>query len=155
MIDLGDAPWYVKNDAVMGGLSKGRVEQAGHKLIFFGDISIENNGGFTSTFKPITPLPKAISNIKVCLKGDGNDYQLRLKSHVMAFPLAYKVMLATPAGQSLCYQFKLADFKATHRGRAIDTAPALLASTITEVGFLIANKQPNTFALEVFTIEFS
>lgn len=155
MIDLGDAPWYITNDAVMGGLSQGKVQQAEHKIMFFGTISVENNGGFTSTFTPIKPLAKEITTIKLCVQGDGNDYQLRLKSRVMDFPLAYKVMLSTQAGQSLCYQFNLKDFTATHRGRAIDTAPVLLASSVSELGFLIANKQPNTFALEIFSIEFS
>lgn len=155
MIDLGAAPWYVTNDGVMGGLSEGRVEQVDNKVIFFGAISTENNGGFTSVFKAIKPPSPAETAIKVCIKGDGNDYQLRLRSSVMAYPLSYKVSFATQAGKSLCYQFTLSDFIATHRGRVISTAPVLLANTITDVGFLISNKHPHSFALEIFSIEFS
>jgi len=155
MIDLGDAHWYITNDAVMGGLSEGRVEQTEHKLHFFGDISTENNGGFTSTFKPVKPLSPAVTHIKVCVKGDGHDYQLRLRSDLTAFAVSYKVNLATLAGKSMCYQFKLTDFTATYRGQAVDPAPTLLASTITEVGFLISHKQPTPFSLDIFTIEFN
>ena len=41
--------WQVVNDAVMGGRSNGTLELNEHgNGVFKGDVSIENNGGFSS-----------------------------------------------------------------------------------------------------------
>lgn len=46
------AAWYIVNDGVMGGLSKGRVIATDDGVLFFGSVSLENNGGFTSFRSP-------------------------------------------------------------------------------------------------------
>jgi hypothetical protein len=153
-INLADVAWYVTNDGVMGGLSRGKITSSNNVAIFSGEISTEHNGGFTSTFKPIPKLPVEISTMKISVKGDGNDYQLRLKSQLMGFSIAYKVMLSTQENKTVSYLFQLTDFIATHRGRALATAPTLLADTITELGFLIASKTPKQFILNVYSLEF-
>lgn len=40
--------WYALNDGVMGGLSKGVVSYTDVSLVFEGEVSKDNNGGFAS-----------------------------------------------------------------------------------------------------------
>ena len=47
--------WRVINDGVMGGLSQGRALLTEESILFEGEISLENNGGFSSLKSPFTP----------------------------------------------------------------------------------------------------
>ena len=40
--------WKVVNDDVMGGVSQGATQAAKNVMVFEGNISLENNGGFSS-----------------------------------------------------------------------------------------------------------
>ncbi len=52
VVDFGEhnsLRWQVVNDGVMGGLSRGSVKVTeGHTLLFAGETSLRNNGGFSS-----------------------------------------------------------------------------------------------------------
>ncbi len=146
--------WHITNDGVMGGLSEGAIDIENNNIKFFGTISTENNGGFTSTFKRISSLPKYIDSIRVRVKGDGNLFQLRVISQVSRYSLAYKVSFLTDANKVTSHTFKLADFTASFRGREIDNAPLLTASTIEQIGFLYTKKQPGSFVLSIQDIDF-
>lgn len=146
--------WYVTNDGVMGGLSSGSVNLKDKVVVFSGNISIDNNGGFTSTFKKITMLPGNTKLINICVMGDGHVYQLRVKSQVMGYEITYKIDFFTRENTIENYTFSLADLTASFRGRRIDNAPLLKASSISHVGFLISAKQPISFSLSVHNIDF-
>jgi hypothetical protein len=146
--------WKITNDGVMGGLSTGHIQIESQVPIFYGRISIENFGGFTSVFKKISKLPEAIENVVIRIKGDGNRYQLRFRSEVMGYDLAYKVEFLTQVNQLETHMFALADLTASVRGRVIANAPLLKANTISQVGFLMTAKQPLDFSLAVHAIEF-
>ena len=40
--------WQIVNDSVMGGLSTSQAYEKDNSLIFTGNVSLENNGGFAS-----------------------------------------------------------------------------------------------------------
>lgn len=73
--------WQIVDDVVMGGKSNGNFNlNKDGNAVFSGNVSLENNGGFSSVqykFKPIAIQNSKSINIK--LKGDGNSYQFRLK----------------------------------------------------------------------------
>ena len=75
--------WIIVDDEVMGGESSSTFElNADGYGVFKGDISIENNGGFSSVryrFKKM--LIKDYTKIMVKLKGDGKMYQFIIKSN--------------------------------------------------------------------------
>ena len=146
--------WKVNNDSVMGGLSSGIAEVKNKQIIFSGIISTENNGGFSSVFKKLPALSKAVETIKICFTGDGNRYQLRIRSFVMGYELVYKVAFLTSKRCSVTYRFYLSDFKACFRGRDLDHAPILEAANISHVGFLINSKESKRFSLTVHAIDF-
>ncbi|MEM9824576.1 MAG: CIA30 family protein, partial [Bacteroidota bacterium] len=74
--------WRVVNDGVMGGLSQGtlNLNEKGH-AVFAGQVSLDNNGGFTSIRHRFDQKSiKGASQIVLRLKGDGKRYQFRVKS---------------------------------------------------------------------------
>jgi len=147
--------WQITNDSVMGGLSHSKIVSYNEKVIYSGNVSIENNGGFTSVFTSIEKLDKQWQYVSIRFLGDGNLYQLRVRSQVMGYELAYKIALKTQANVEQNLRFKLSDFEACFRGRQINQAPPLIAEVITHVGILISSKQPLDFTLALYSIEFS
>jgi len=72
--------WYIVNDGVMGGLSEGRLIVENDMAVFKGEVSTDNNGGFTmvqNRFKAVKTSQFKAFVIK--LKGDGKSYQFRVK----------------------------------------------------------------------------
>jgi len=79
--DTDISSWKVIDDAVMGGESSGNFTiNTDGNAVFYGKVSLENNGGFSSLRHQFSQ--KSINyaaKIKVRLRGDGNNYQLRIK----------------------------------------------------------------------------
>ncbi|GIC77023.1 CIA30 family protein [Moritella sp. F3] len=146
--------WRVTNDGVMGGLSEGCMLFDHDHGVFSGHISLENNGGFSSVFRPVKGVPKKLHSIQIDVEGDGKCYQLRAVVFDNGYCLAYKQDFETIVGQRQVFTFPLTDFKASFRGRLISNAPILASSDVREVGLLVNNHEAGEFALSVFRIEF-
>ena len=129
--------WRITNDSVMGGKSQGEIIPAQDSIVFTGEISSENNGGFTSTFHPVTALVPNFHAISIDVQGDGHVYQLRLVTLVDGYRLSYKHEFSTSPHKRQKMAFKLTDFQASFRGRMITNAPELKSEDIIEVGFLL------------------
>ena len=143
--------WNVVDDVVMGGKSNGnfQLNKDGH-AVFSGEVSLENNGGFSSVQYTFDALD--ITNYKtVCikLKGDGNNYLFRLKKDQNDY-YSYKKEFKTN-GDWQTITLKLSDFVPTFRGRTIDI-PNFNSNMLVQISFLIANKQAQNFKLELSKI---
>jgi hypothetical protein len=160
----GLANWRITNDSVMGGKSQGEIILAQDRVLFTGNVSRENNGGFTSTFHPITPLATNQETITIDVQGDGHVYQLRLVTIADGYRLSYKHEFATSIGNRQKMKFALSDFEASFRGRKITNAPELTSEGIVELGFLLnltklkipQKKLHNSkiFSLSIFKLSF-
>jgi len=146
--------WRITNDGVMGGKSQGQISLQADKAIFSGDISLENNGGFSSVFRPIESLAKALETVTIDIEGDGLTYQLRMTVNLDGYRMAYKQSFDTVAGQQTQLSFTLADFQASFRGRDIPNAPVLESENIREVGFLVTRKVAGAFSLVIASVSF-
>jgi len=146
--------WRITNDGVMGGKSEGRflVEQG--KGTFLGNISLDNNGGFSSVFTAIEPISKEVETVTIDILGDGLTYQLRMIVTLDGYRLAYKHNVNTVSGKRETLSFTLADFQASFRGRIISSAPILKSEDIREIGFLVTRKSAGDFALSIFSVSF-
>jgi hypothetical protein len=146
--------WRITNDGVMGGKSQGQISLQTDKAIFSGDISLANNGGFSSVFRPIESLVKALETVIIDIEGDGLTYQLRMIVNFNGYRMAYKQSFDTVAGQKTQLSFTLADFQASFRGRDIPNAPVLQSENISEVGFLVTRKFAGAFSLVIVGVSF-
>ncbi|ASP49968.1 hypothetical protein B5D82_09925 [Cognaticolwellia beringensis] len=146
--------WRITNDGVMGGKSQGHFSLQKNKAVFEGNISLDNNGGFSSVFRSIEPLSKGLKTVTINVFGDGLTYQLRTTVMLDGYRLAYKQSFTTVAGQHEELSFTLANFQASFRGRHIPNAPTLLAENIIEVGFLVTRKDAGPFSLAIANVAF-
>jgi len=124
-------------------------------MLFSGLLSIENNGGFTSVFSDSFSLPAEIDSVTITVKGDGKKYQLRMRSELSGYIIAYKTEFQTKPNLLQTHTFGLSDFQASFRGRNISNAPKLNADSIREIGFLFTSKRTEKFSLSIHSIDFS
>lgn len=144
--------WYILDDVVMGGQSQGqfKINNDGHGM-FFGTVSLENNGGFSSVryhFK--TKDVSNYSKITLRIKGDGKTYQFRLKKNA-------------EDNASYIYEFKTSKdwmsidipFSEMHpgfRGQKLQR-PNFEGDYMSEIAFLIGNKKAQDFKLLIDCIK--
>lgn len=144
--------WRIVDDVVMGGRSSGNFELTaeGHGR-FMGDISLENNGGFSSVrynFSQVDVHPD--DHIRVRVKGDGKQYQFRVK-HNRGDRHSYLYEFET-SGQWQTIDIPLHEMHPVFRGRDVNL-PDFDHDKIEEIVFLIGNKKPESFELLIDRIE--
>jgi NADH dehydrogenase [ubiquinone] 1 alpha subcomplex assembly factor 1 len=143
--------WRVVNDVVMGGRSSSSISiDANGNAVFKGEVSLENNGGFSSLRHRFEKIDVSrFKTIKIRLKGDGKKYQFRIKPS-MFNQYAYVYHFQTN-GDWQIIEINLKDFRPTFRGRTLDM-PNFQGKVLEEIGFLIGNKQQEKFELVLDTI---
>jgi hypothetical protein len=144
--------WIIIDDVVMGGKSSGSftLNSDGYG-VFMGDISLENNGGFSSVryrFEKI--LINKSTKISIRIKGDGKKYQFRIKSNSGDYYSYISPFSTTGEWQEI--EIPLKDMYPSFRGRKLDQ-PNFSSDAIEEITFLIGNKNKEKFQLLIDTIE--
>jgi len=145
--------WVVVDDAVMGGRSTGqfKIDSEGHG-VYSGNVSLENNGGFSSLryqFEKIRTHEN--SKIVIRLKGDGKQYQFRVKSNRNTY-YSYTTTFKT-SGDWENIIIDLKDMYPSFRGRTLNM-PHFNENSIEELVFLIGNKKNESFELVLDRIDF-
>jgi NADH dehydrogenase [ubiquinone] 1 alpha subcomplex assembly factor 1 len=145
--------WYVQNDNVMGGRSKGDFETTEGKLIFAGSTNT-HGGGFSSI--RTRPFLLDLSNyqgIRLHIKGDGRRYTWQLQTNAMwrGAQISYWADFDTLAGESRSVDIPFAHFVPQFRGYKLD-GPELDPVQITEMGVYIYDKRDGPFILQLNSI---
>ena len=140
--------WRIVDDGVMGGLSQGRfgIHKNGN-AVFFGLVSLENNGGFSSiryNFKKIS-LDK-FSKIVLRVKGDAKTYQFRIKRRQRDYYSYVKEFQTTKDWSEI--KIDLSEMYPVFRGRKL-AMDNFSSQSIEEIGILISNKKNENFKLEI------
>ncbi|AQQ01736.1 CIA30 family protein [Pseudoalteromonas aliena] len=149
-----DQRWYIVNDSVMGGISNSQVVQTQDSLVFTGNVSLDNNGGFASIRTELNTQSQNTKGIMLRVKGDGQTYQLRLRTTDYLDGAAYTHSFKTVKNEWLNINFIPSDFTLSFRGRVLDQQPTIDFNDIKQLGFMIAGKQEGKFKLEVSKIQF-
>lgn len=148
-------PWQTVNDGVMGGVSEGNVRMTKDKTLeFFGNLSLENNGGFASTRTRAGKLDLSQYEALVFkVRGDGRTYYFNIHVPTEQIAFSYRAKFATQKNkwQEICIPLK--DFRATSFGREVADAAPLDPKNIQSIGFLLADKKAGPFKLEVAWIK--
>ena len=163
VIDFADPAmanlWRSIDDTVMGGVSQGDFEILAEGIgVFSGELSLENNGGFSSVRRNVSDLDfSGVEAIALRVKGDGRRYQLRFSMDRSvgsdARTVFYKADFDTQPNQWQTISLPLRSFEPVFRGRMVEDAPALAAERIQEIGLLLAGEQSGEFRLEIDWIE--
>ena len=147
--DLAD--WYIVDDGVMGGLSSGNmsIDKEGHAR-FYGEVSLDNNGGFTSVrYQFNTKKIEPYNNCRIRIKGDTKNYQFRVKSDASQ-RFSYIYEFETNGGWEEIV-IPLSEMYPSFRGRKLDM-PNFPNQQLEEIVFLIANKKEESFELMIDSI---
>lgn len=142
--------WTSVNDGVMGGVSKGGFKRSElGTLLFGGELSLANNGGFASIRMNQRELGLAgMSAIVVKARGDGRTYWVELRFAGQMGATSYRANLPTTAGEWKETRVPFEDFKLQAFGRDLPFK-AINPASIASVGFTLADKKAGPFALEV------
>ena len=144
--------WRVVDDNVMGGKSSSNItlSEDGYG-VFSGTVSLENNGGFSSVRHIFNPLEVTNQNkIYLKIKGDGKDYQLRIKDNSKNYYSYIKTFSTSGVWQEI--EIPLKEMYPSFRGRKLNS-PNFSQNSIEEIVFLIGNKKNETFQLIIDKIE--
>ncbi len=143
--------WTMVHDGVMGGLSTSRLDFTGNNTcIFFGHVSLDNNGGFTST-RALLPDIKTEGHQTIVLRirGDGNTYKFRIRTDTNFDGIAFSHDFKTINDQWMEIILALKDFVPTFRGRQQYDINPIVSEKIRQIGFMISDKQEGDFRLEI------
>jgi hypothetical protein len=140
--------WFIVDDGVMGGLSKGDISLGNDgEGIFSGYVTTANNGGFSSVHYRMGRTPVSqFKNVLLTIKGDGKKYQFRIKSSVTQRE-SYITHFDT-SGEWETISIPLNSFYPSFRGYKLDQ-PNFDGQVMEEIAFLIANKVDERFILSI------
>jgi monofunctional biosynthetic peptidoglycan transglycosylase len=137
----------------MGGVSSGRMVAADQGLRFEGELSLENNGGFASVRRPVDADLSSSTGVRLRLRGDGRTYQFRLRLDNRWDGVAWRAEFPT-TGEWQTIELPFDRFTPVFRGRRVPDAGPVVPADIRQVGFMLADKTPGPFALEIRAIKF-
>lgn len=143
--------WTVVDDVVMGGKSSGHFKLDKNGIgIFYGKVSLENNGGFSSLrYRSDSIGTQGYQQLVLRVKGDGKRYQFRVKANIEDNH-SY-VTYFTTTGEWQIINIELKELFPRFRGRNL-SIPNFSGQTIEELGFLVANQKAEEFTLLIESI---
>jgi uncharacterized surface protein with fasciclin (FAS1) repeats len=151
-LDGGTKGWQTVLDGVMGGRSTGRIVAGdGGTLQFSGELSLENNGGFSQIR---TAVPEGTfagkKGLVLRVKGDGRTYQCDLRSSRMRVMAGgYQRIFETTPGEWIEVEIPFDQCVPVNFGQRVRNAGPLDPASIESVGITLSDKKPGAFALEL------
>ncbi len=146
--------WINVDDPVMGGVSRSHTTLVGAALVFAGEVSLANSGGFCSTRTEgrTWNLPAEISSFALTVRGDGRRYKFTVRTDANESG-SYRHDFQTRQGELTSHVFAIGDFEMYRRGKHLPDAPELDPKTVRSIGMLISEAQAGAFKLEIIGIE--
>ena len=144
--------WGVVVDGVMGGLSTGFIRQDDDTLLFTGETSLRNNGGFSSIRAGLPAGALAgYDAVRIRVKGDGRTWILGVRSQSGMGGDSYWTRFDTRKGEWMTVTAPISKMEHHFFGERI---PGRISpSNIRGVEFYIYDKKAGPFSLQVESIE--
>lgn len=139
------------NDTVMGGKSDAALSVTDEgSMVFSGNVSLENNGGFTSFRSRDVEYDLAgTDGLQLKVRGDGRKYIFSCAMRgVPVFAGGYWQEFQTEQGEWTTVRLPYAGFVPHSFGRKVPQLPALAPARLTEMGVYLYDKQAGPFRLE-------
>lgn len=159
MLDFGSEKygmdWIVINDGVMGGKSEGKLTFTDTTLIFTGEVSLENNGGFTSLKSAYEDFKlDSAQRIEIKYRLEGQSIALYMEgSNGFADPYIKATLDVTEGWKTVELEWN--EFRQFDFGRP--TGGVISNDFISDVkylGFITGEKRKGSFRFEVAYINF-
>lgn len=141
--------WFPLNDNVMGGISTGSFEfTSHHTLLFSGQLSLQNKGGFASIRSKTDAMDlKGSKKFKLRVKGDGKSYYFNISSSNFVADPGFQAAFKTEKGKWQEIEITLDQFSPAFGSRS--SKKDLDMSKVKIMGIIISDKQAGDFNLEI------
>lgn len=145
-------PWQPVGDRVMGGRSASRGELAGGALVFSGELSLAQGGGFASIRSPAADFGlDGYAGLSLRARGDGRRYKLGLRLDASFDGIVYQAPFV-PGDKWGDILLPFTAFVPAYHGQPLSGAAPLAPGRIRRFGLLIADRQEGPFRLEIARI---
>jgi len=139
----------------MGGVSESSSTWVNKQLVFSGNLSLENNGGFVSCFGPVDEKLPSLMNgstaIRLRATGDGKTYLFQLRSDDGT---NYVQRFISTAQKDRVYVLPLSDFTSVDwRLAEMADAPAMKTNNIYQMGIYLVDQQTGPFRIAITSID--
>ncbi|MEO0564846.1 MAG: CIA30 family protein [Chloroflexota bacterium] len=153
--------WTVVNDGVMGGVSEGLWYQEDDYAVFEGEISLDNNGGFSSVRLGFRAVDlSGYDGFALTVRGDGQQYAFGIRDvasrydHRLTFEttaVGAEADLDDPATWETIY-IPFDDLTPTFFGRENLSAAPLETRGVRGLNLIISDEQVGAFRIEIASI---
>lgn len=144
--------WKIVDDGVMGGLSQGKREISKDGILrFFGTLSLENNGGFSSLRTGDVKLDfGGAEGFALRVMGDGRTYQMRISTDAehRGREMSFQAAFPTTKGEWTEVKLPFNRFLGTWRGMELPDK-VFDPAKIRRLGLQLADKKAGPFELRV------
>ena len=160
LIDFGEEKkgryWSVVNDGVMGGLSKGNKKLTKNSMLFKGEVSLDNNGGFSSLRRSFSEFDiSEFNHIEIKYRSYGISLAITFAVSRRWYVPNYKLSLVGTSSEWKTITIKLTDFRKYYISKAMNEK--LKKETLKEIiriGFITNEKKYGDFEFEIDYIKF-
>ena len=154
--EQGKGKWRIQDDVVMGGRSDSNLKMTDENYAHFsGKVSLENDGGFCSIHQTAEKDPYIIPNnsksFLLRLKGDGKDYNFRVRAPKGRHSYAY-TFPTKGDGKWETISIPFNKMEATYHGEPVNVAN-YDGEDVVEMQLLIGNGKEETFEIFIESIE--
>lgn len=149
--------WFTITDNVMGGVSTSKLAQKESSILFSGNISFDNNGGFASLRSGFGKYDLSAYNaVRIKFKSENQKFALTLDDSRNWWEPNYKYEFQSEQSSDWkTVNFNLSDFYEEIIGRKSGNKISnSILKNICQIGIITNDKKEGPFSLEIDYIEF-
>jgi len=153
VIDFGESQdninWQIVNDGVMGGKSQSEAVLLPNSLLFKGNLSLENNGGFASIRSPFENFDFSNAKyIEIRYRSEGGDFNFRLEQSRYFFN-PYLAMKLANSSEWSTLKIKTSDLNVLRMGKELGKIDKDQKIKAKRLSIMKSDKQPGPFQIEI------
>ncbi len=146
-----DPRWFSVNDDVMGGISRGGYTAEDGIGVFSGELSLENNGGFSSIRCPASDFDLGgYDGIELRVRGDGRTYSFATMRSDRRYEVnVWRKKFRTEQGEWTTIRMPFDELVHTVMGRRNPRTGPLPGDRVRSLAISVSDKIESPFRLEI------
>lgn len=156
-IDKNFGRWSIINDGVMGGLSQSEAILDADALLFTGNVSLKNNGGFVSLRSALGDYDlSSYSYCEIRFKSDTDrEFEVLIEKDTPFYLPKFRAKFGGDNKEWQTVTISLQDFEISRMGTTIQVGiDSGRLKGIQRIGFILADKREGTFNLWIDYLKF-
>jgi len=149
--------WSIINDGVMGGLSQSKASLDEETILFAGNVSLKNNGGFVSLRGPLGNYDlSSYTHCEIRFKSDTKrKFEILIEKDTPFYLPKFRMKFGASKNDWETITIPLRDFEISRMGSTVQSGidPEVLKG-IQRIGFILADKQEGSFQLWIDYLKF-